>query len=556
MTLPPPPPGQREDRSHDDEAERVLAVWCPDWSVAAAGWLAHQPVLVLHANRVVAASAAARADGVVCGLRRREAQGCCPAAVVVAHDPARDARAFEPLVAALEALTPRIEVAGPGRCTFATRGPSRYFGGDHTLARRAGAVVAEAMSDAGLSSAVAVGVADGIFVATLAAAHAARVASDSTGTAGGRHVVAPEDGPGFLAGWPISELEPVLADGPALVDVWRRLGLRTLGDLAALPAADVLARFGPDGAVAHRLSRGLDARPLDARRPAPIYTVATELDPPAEQVTAVAFVAKALADQLHQRLEADGLACTRIVIVAETEHGERLERVWRHEGVLSAGAIADRARWQLDGWLSGSSAHRPTAGISRLVLAPDEVVAARGRQLGFWGGETQVEERAVRALARVQGLLGIEAVTVPEWRGGRGPADQVATVPAASVDLTVVRPAARATAVTRPWPGRVPVPAPAHVYQPARPAVVVDAQRHPVEVSGRGVISAAPVALSTDDGPWVMVTAWAGPWPVDERWWDPATHRRRARFQFVTADGIAHLVCREAGCWWLEATYD
>ena len=37
-------------------------------------------------------------------------------------------------------------------------------------------------------------------------------------------------------------------DRPELTDLLRRLGLRTLGDFAALPAADVLARFGFDAA--------------------------------------------------------------------------------------------------------------------------------------------------------------------------------------------------------------------------------------------------------------------------------------------------------------------
>jgi protein ImuB len=50
--------------------------------------------------------------------------------------------------------------------------------------------------------------------------------------------------------------------------------------------------------------------------------------------------------------------------------------------------------------------------------------------------------------------------------------------------------------------------------------------------------------------------AWAGPWPADERWWDPANHRRRARFQLLTDDGAAHLAVVEAGRWWLEAVYD
>ncbi|NIR38770.1 MAG: DNA polymerase Y family protein, partial [Actinobacteria bacterium] len=49
-------------------------------------------------------------------------------------DEAREARAFEPVAAALDDVTPRIEITRPGTCAFATRGPSRYFGGDEAVA--------------------------------------------------------------------------------------------------------------------------------------------------------------------------------------------------------------------------------------------------------------------------------------------------------------------------------------------------------------------------------------------------------------------------------------
>ena len=183
-----------------------------------------------------------------------------------------------------------------------------------------------------------------------------------------------------------------------------------------------------------------------------------ELDPPAETVAPAAFLARGLAEELHDRLWARGSACTRVVIGAETEHGERLERVWRAEGSLTAGAIADRLRWQLDGWLQGSARHRPTAGISRLWLTPDEVVPAGGRQLGFWGSDAATVDRASRAVARVQGLLGVGSVSVPEWRGSRDPATQVALVPAEAVDLTAERPGAGRDRVEGPWPGALPDP--------------------------------------------------------------------------------------------------
>ncbi len=52
------------------------------------------------------------------------------------------------------------------------------------------------------------------------------------------------------------------------------------------------------------------------------------------------------------------------------------------------------------------------------------------------------------------------------------------------------------------------------------------------------------------------VAGWAGPWPVDERWWDTVNHRRRARFQVLTEEGLALLLVVEEGQWWLEAAYD
>ena len=515
-------------------ATRTLVVWCHDWPVVAAGFMPDDPVAVVFANRVTATSAAARADGVVAGLRRREAQARCPGLTVLEPDPARDARAFEPVVAALEALTPRIEITLPGSCAFATRGPSRYFGGDEALAARAADLAAGVLAGRGQCD---VGIADGPFAARLAA----RVP--------GGVVVAPGESPAFLAPFPVDVLDP-----GELSDVLVRLGLRTLGDFAAMPAPAVVGRFGADGSRAHRLARGLDERPPAARVLPPDLAVSAELDPPAERVDTAAFVAKSLADELHRRLAADGLACTRVLIAAETEHGERLERLWRDEGALTPGAIADRTRWQLDGWLNGH--HRPTAGITLLRLAPDEVVPARGRQLGFWGGVAEAGERAARALARVEGLLGPGAVTVAERRGGRGPGEQVALVPVSAVDLASPRPAARDGWVAEPWPGRVPPPAPALV--PAEPVLVqlLDGTGAPVGVTGRGALTAEPVALRVREADPVAVEAWAGPWPADERWWDPAGHRRRARLQVVTADGAARLVTLEAGAWSVEATYD
>ena len=545
---------------------RTLVVWCPDWPVVAAGVPVDVAAAVLQTGRVMAASPVARAEGVAPGMRRREAQARCPALKVLDHDPARDARTFEPVAAALEAITPRIEISEPGRCCFPTRGPSRYFGGDEALVDRAAGLVVETVPP---GARVRVGVADGRFPATVAARGATGARAAAAGAAAaGAAVVPPGGGPAFLAPQPLSSLTALLDpdDDPRplddLLDVLGRLGLRTLGELAALPASDIVARFGVLGEAVHRLASGRDARPPATRPPPPELAVTTEFDPPIERVDTAAFVARSLADELHHRLGSRGLACTRVAIVAESEHGERFERVWRHEGTLSAGAVADRVRWQLDGWLNGSALARPTAGISLLRLVPDEVVPATGRQLGFWGAAAGADERVIRAVARLEGLLGPEAVTVPEWRGGRGPGERVAQVPAAGVDLAdhdrtpTGAGGPDREAVNQPWPGRIPDPSPATVHPQPIPAELVDADGAVVGVSGRGTISGDPTKMAVAGGPWAPVVGWAGPWLVDERWWDPASARRRARFQARTDDGRAHLLAIEGSRWWIEATYD
>jgi protein ImuB len=549
----------------------------------------HRPVVVLAANRVVACSAAARVEGIRRGLRKREAQGRCPGLVVVEDDPARDARAFEPVVAAVEELAPGVEVVRPGSCALAARGPSRYFGSEAGAAER----IVEHLAQSCTVEAQ-IGIADGVFAAGIAARTGRLVPIGGTAD--------------FLAGIDIGAL-----DRPELADLLRRLGVGTLGAFAALPGADVLGRFGADAALAHRLAGGRDERPLVVRQPPPDLDVAQVFDEPLERVDAAAFAAKQLAERLHARLAGHGLACTRLGIAALTEYGEELYRTWRHDGLLTAAAIGDRVRWQLDGWLArrpsvqalpaagqaaergearrpsvqalpaaGQAAERGEArrpsvqalpaaeqaaergetllaagraaergeahrgqgpgGIVRLWLNPDGVVEYGGFQLGLWGDAGEARDRAHRALARVQGLLGPDAVLTAVLGGGRDPDDQIRLVPWGDERISEERP---------PWPGRIPAPSPATVPPCPLPVVVLDTEGAPVGVDARLALTGIPAQV---DG--VEITGWAGPWPVDERWWAPEEASRRVRFQVCLADGRALLLVLESGSWSIRGVYD
>ncbi|NMN96193.1 DNA polymerase Y family protein [Antrihabitans stalactiti] len=517
--------------------KRVLALWCPDWPAIAAAVAADisptGPVAVTSANRVIACSATARAEGVQRGLKRREAQARCPDLYVAVADSDRDARLFEPVAAAIDAAAPGVEVLRPGLLVLSARGVSRYFGSEHAAAER---LVDEA-SAVGVECQI--GVADELSTAVIAARKA--------------KIVPPGGGAQFLGPLAVAELaaEPSLAapERTDLVNLLHRLGLRTIGDFAALTPVDVASRFGTDAVAAHRSARGEPERPPSARALPPDLEVEQQCDPPIDRVDAAAFAGRFLAEQLHVKLAAAAVACTRLLVQASTGNGEHLSRTWRCAEPLTPEGTADRVRWQLDGWLTGRSEAKPTAGIIRLRLEPVEVVAAGALQLGLWGGVGDDDERARRALVRVQGLLGGAAVQVGVLSGGRGPGERITLVPLGDELAPEADPAA-------PWPGKLPEPAPAAVLD-SRPEVALeDDAGAPVLVTDRGTFSATPMQLRWGTMAW-QLQGWAGPWLVDERWWDPAGHQAaRVQVQLSGEGQKALLLICHGQSWSVEGVYE
>jgi protein ImuB len=560
----------------DGVATRMVTVWCPDWPVVAAGCPGDVAAAVMRAHRVVARTPAAADEGIVIGQRRRQAQQRCPNIVLVDDDPARDAREFEPIVRAIADVAPRVDVVEPGWLSVSALGPSRYFGGDASMAAHLRDLAVDAANSGGSESVAAgavpvgVGVADGRFASSVAARLSVRRQEPV--------VVLPGDSPDFCAPLPIGWLQTLDEVDGDLVDLFGRLGLRRLGDIAALEPSDVLGRFGPVGMHAHRLASGVDVRPANTTDPAPERRLDRVLDDPAAHTDAVVFVAKQLADELAARLRSEGRVCTRLVVSLETEHGERSERSWYRSAGMSGSAMVERVRWQLDAWvnLPRGSAHEITGGVTRVRLAPEEVRADDGHQLGLWGGQSDDDRRAIRAIARLTTLTSETAVTVPVWKGGRLPSDRYRWMPATLVDLDQREravshgsTAAGLDGASGPWPGCLPAPSPATVFNEPLPLDVLDTDGRVVRVSGRGMLSADPaqirLLLGSDSegwrrGPVRSIRAWAGPWPVDQHWWEPDRHRRLARFQMVVDDEQAveraHLVVAEHQRWFLAATYD
>lgn len=504
---------------------------------------AERAAAVFHAHRVVACTPAARAAGIAHGHRRRAAQGACPELVVLEHDVDRDARAFEPVIRAIAEMAPRLEVVEPGWISLAARGPSRYYGGDRALAERMHQLVRRVVADTvGVEPVVGVAIADGRTTSAIAA----RSAASRSGTA----VVPAGGSPAYLAPLPIGWLRETGDASADLIELLARLGLRTLGALAELERGDVVARFGADGARIHRLAAGEDERPPDAVDPPDEWCAEHAFPEPVEQLETVVFVAKRLADDLVSRLSAEGRVCVRMVVVVETEHGERNERIWYRDAGLPAAAMVERVRWQLEGWATQPGGL--SGGVALVRLIPDIVRSDDGVPCRLWGGRSRADVDAARAVVRLSGIAGEAAVRVPAWSGGRLPDERYRWVPASGVDLD--DPSDRLDPGDGPWPGALPAPSPAAVLSDPLPIEVLDEVGDPVAVTGRGEPSAAPSTVVVH-GRRHRIVAWAGPWPVEQRWWHPSSTRRLARFQIVTDQGDAHLVVIERRRWSIVATY-
>ena len=324
----------------------------------------------------------------------------------------------------------------------------------------AAAVIAERLVDLGVWD-VRLGVADGLFSAEQAARRA--LAQDVL-------IVPAGESAAFLADLPIETL-----DATELVSLLRRMGITTLGAFARLATADVHTRFGSHGALLHRYTRGLDPHPISRRSVPPELTAALALEPPLELVDPIAFSLRTTAERFVTDLAAHGLVCTTVRIEVDSNSVLGSARSWMHPRWFGATDLIDRLRWQLAVGMPG-----PVDGVR---LIPEVVEPLSDHADSLFGGAP--DDRVVRGISRVQGMVGHEGVLSVGVQGGRAPADRTLTAPWGEQPAEV-RP------IERAWPGRIPAPAPATVFTRPAEALVVGGEGQPVVITGRGSVTCPP----------------------------------------------------------------
>ncbi len=334
-------------------------------------------------------SLAAEAFGIHPGMRLGEALSRCPELTLVGPDPAGVAELWERLLVRLESAGAAVEPERPGLACFDARGLLALHGGLDGVLRAARTA---------LRIPARVGVAPTRFAAVAAATRSrhrravvvgperAGRSTDGSGLAG-RSPVSDEGralARNYLASLPVALLRarPALAELPEALE---RLGVTTLGELAALPTAAVADRFGRVGLVAHGLARGGDT-PLRPRVPGEVLREALDL-PEAASGPQLERGLGLLIDRLLARRERRARTLRAVVISAVlVERGG----TWRVPVVFRE-ALADPLRMRLA--LVPHLARMP-APAERLGLAVERFGPAAADQRALL--EDPAEARAAR----------------------------------------------------------------------------------------------------------------------------------------------------------------
>ena len=272
------------------------------WSLARPDAPPDEPILIVD-DRVTGASDDVLTAGVTLGMPRREAEALAPFATVLNRDIGEETRRFEPVVALVEDLVPRVEVVAPGLMFIPVAGAVRYYGGEKPLAELVGKELS-----AHIETPFCMGLADGPFAARWAAA---------TAEPGKPHIV--EDTIGFLSRLDLGTLREAMG-GTEMIDTFRWLGISTLGDLAGLPRETLASRFGTPGLLAHRLATGED-RPVDPRAIPVELGVEMAFEDPLQHLDAVGFAGRNLAEKLLTKLRAASVAPHTVTITAGAAAG-------------------------------------------------------------------------------------------------------------------------------------------------------------------------------------------------------------------------------------------
>jgi protein ImuB len=316
----------------------------------------------------------------------------------------------------------------------------------------------------------------------------------------------------------------LLGGGAETAEILHSWGIRTFGQLAALPPLGVAARLGDEGTHLRELARGEGDRQLRPIDDPLQFEESLDLDYPVELLEPLSFLLARLLNELCVRLESRALAANEIRLCLF------LEDKTRHEAALKlplpmrdAKAFLKLVQLELEA--------RPPASAVVKVWIELRPLKPRTQQQGLFQPVSPEPERLEITLARLMNLLGAENVGTPEMLNSHRP------------DAFRMN---RFSALAHTGSQAPPVKSEALVlrrYRPLKHAQVMLTNQQPAHVA----------ALSVQG----KVVGVAGPWRTSGEWWlrEPWD---RDEWDVALSDGALYRIHedRRTGRWFLEGNYD
>jgi len=321
--------------------------------------------------------------------------------------------------------------------------------------------------------------------------------------------------------------------------VFKRWGLRTLGDLVALPSDDLAARLGRDGVRWQRLARGEDAAPLVPAVPEERFEQALDLEWPIEDLEPLAFVLGRLLEPIEAHLERRGRGAAvlhvRLSLVRASGGAREV-----HERSLQLPTPIRDARTLRTLALLDLESHPPSRAIDRVVVAVDPT-PARIVQFSLMTRPLPSPEQISTLMARLQALMGETRCGTPalidSWKPGA-----FEMMPFAPVEANINPNNLRVSASPRFVEVKVALrrfrhPVPARVR-------VADGKPERVTIDRRGFSGGG-------------VADCAGPWRTSGEWWGTSSWDRN-EWAVTLTDGATYRLfrARDTEQWFVDGVVD
>ena len=413
------------------------------------------------------------------------------------------------------AHSPRVEEGGSGLVYLDVAGLHGLYGSEEEIGRR----LARAAADRGLQIQV------GVARSRIGALIAARWRDGVT-------VIEPGKDVEYLAAAPLSLLD--LSDEMAAR--LGRWGLRTLGELAALPSAALFERLGSEGIALQRLARGEDSRPLRPWEPLLSFEESVEPGWMVEALGPLGDLLAGLVERICEKLVRRGLSADRF------DWACRLADRIVHEG-SSTPAVPVNEAAAVTALLKASIESRPPRGAVEAVTLRAHPVRVAPAQESLTDRSRPSPRMLTTILARLAALVGARQIGAPVLLDSHRPD---------AVMLAPPRPS-EGDSSCEVSSGRLRERGQGEACAVTRAALALRRLRPPCPA--RVTLTAGrPVHLQSDRLT-ARIVASVGPWRSSGEWWTehPWVHDE---WDAELADGALCRLAHDGSAWWLEGMYD